>query len=59
MRRQISDRTLLATALAVAAAFAAHMSGKPWWVDHPFLGDAYDVGVLSFVAFRVMLWLAD
>jgi hypothetical protein len=55
----ISQRTWLALSIALLAALGAHASGKPWWVDYPFLGDAFDVGTLTFVMVRCLLQFDD
>lgn len=47
--------TLVAVAIGFAIAFGAHLSGKPWWVDWPPLGDATDIGVLTAFGFRWFL----
>lgn len=51
----ISLRTWVALAIALLTAAGAHASGKPWWVDHPFMGDATDIGVLMFMVVRGLL----
>lgn len=48
------EKDYLAIALGLLAAVAAHAAGKPWWVDHPFMGDAFDVGFFGALAVRGM-----
>jgi len=47
------EKDYSAIALGILAAALAHASGKPWWVDWPLLGDAFDIGFLAAISFRV------
>lgn len=51
------ERDYAAIALGLLAAVGAHVSGKPWWVSGPFMGDAFDVGFMASLAFRLLLGL--
>lgn len=51
--------TLLAIGLGLLIALGAHESGKPWWVDHPFMGDATDVGTFTGLLIRWLLWMFE
>jgi hypothetical protein len=47
--------TILAVIIGILTAIGAHASGKPWWVDHPLFGDAFDAGLFAGIACRVVL----
>lgn len=55
----ISVKTVAAILLGILIAIGAHASGKPWWIDHPFMGDATDVGTTWAVVFRFLLGFFD
>jgi hypothetical protein len=55
----ISQKTWAALAIGLLATVGAHASGKPWWVDQPPFGDAFDVGFFAFIALRLLLGAFD
>lgn len=55
----IGTRTWLALVFAAAAAFVAHACGKPWLADGPFLGDAFDIALVTALGLRLALALGE